>query len=234
MTVRGRVRGDAEARVRPREAQRAVSQGRTAGRSQQRGEAGFTLVEMGVSLLILSIFMAMIVSGMVHLVGPALQTGAIRDSSDQLDIAFLDLDSEVRYASAVWAPYAGNANDDWDIEFESTFSGAAEPTCTELKYNYATGQLLQASWSVGSNVAPGFKVLATDLTGSADPFDAPVQSASSPYQKVQLMVTLSATSGSGPNMKTTKSSVTFTALNSTSSQVASNSDTDCTATWTAS
>ncbi|HMK97392.1 MAG TPA: type II secretion system protein, partial [Acidimicrobiales bacterium] len=61
-------------------------------------DAGFTLVEMGVAMLIMAIFLVLIVQSMVHLVNPTLQTEAIRDSSNQLDIAFLDLDGEVRYA----------------------------------------------------------------------------------------------------------------------------------------
>ncbi len=168
---------------------------------------------------------------MVHLFTPTLQAEAIRDSSDQLDIAFMQLDSQVAYASQIWAPYQGvpGSDDDWDIEYESTFSGAQEPTCTELKYQFGAGELLEASWTEGSTTAPSFKTLAEDLTGSADPFQV-VQNSS--YEKVQLMVTLSALSGTGTAKETTSSSVTFTALNSTGYQEASSSDTDCTANWT--
>lgn len=182
-------------------------------------------------MLIMGILLTMIVSTMVHLFTPTLQAEAIRDSSDQLDIAFMQLDSEVPYASQIWAPYQGqpSADDDWDIEYESTFSGAQEPTCTELKYEWGTGQLMQASWSKGSTTAPSFKMLAEGLTGSSDPFQV-IQNSSN--EKVQLMVTLSAVSGTGTAKETTSSSVTFTALNSTSYQEASSSDADCTATWT--
>lgn len=196
-----------------------------------RDQAGFTLVEMGVAMLIMGIFMAMVVSAMIHLVNPTVQTEAIRDSSDQLNIAFLDLDSEVRYAYEVWAPYQGSpsTDDTWDIEYESTFNGASEPSCTELQYNYKLGELLQATWTKGSTTTPSFKELAYDLTGSGDPFQV-VQNSS--YEKVQLMVSLSATSGSGAGKETTSSSVTFTALNSTNYQEAASTDTDCTASWT--
>jgi len=175
--------------------------------------------------------MAMVVGAMIHLVNPTIQTEAIRDSSDQLNIAFLDLDSEVRYAYEIWAPYQGSpsSDDDWDVEYESTFNGASEPSCTELQYNYKLGELLQATWTKASSTTPSFKVLASDLTGSADPFQV-LQNPS--YEKVQLMVTLSASSGSGAGKETTGSSVTFTALNSTSYQEATTSDTDCTASWT--
>jgi hypothetical protein len=182
-------------------------------------------------MLIMGILLTMIVPMMVHLFTPTLQSQAITNSSDQLDIAYMQLDSEVPYASQIWAPYQGSpgSDDDWDIEYESTFSGAQEPTCTELKYEWGTGQLLQATWTEASTVTPSFKAIASDLTGSADPFQV-VQNSS--YEKVQLMVTLSALSGSGTARETTSSSVTFTALNSTSYQEASTADTDCTASWT--
>ena len=61
-------------------------------------EEGFTIVEMAVSMLILSIFLVMFMTSMVHIFKPTLQTESMRDSSDQLDLAFLDLDSQVRYA----------------------------------------------------------------------------------------------------------------------------------------
>jgi prepilin-type N-terminal cleavage/methylation domain-containing protein len=194
-------------------------------------EKGFTLVEMAVAMLIMSIFLVMFMTSMVHLFNPTFQTEAMRDSSDQLDLAFLDLDSQVRYAYEIWQPYQGtpSTDDDWDIEYESTFNGAIYPTCTELQYNYGSGELLSASWSEGSTVAPSFKMLADDLTGTSDPFQV-VQNSS--YSKVQLMVTLSATSGSGAAKETTTSYVTFTALNSTSYEAAGSSDTQCTASWT--
>jgi prepilin-type N-terminal cleavage/methylation domain-containing protein len=197
----------------------------------RREETGFTLVELSVAMLIFAIFMVMVISAMIHLVNPTVQTESIRDSSDQLDIAFLDLDSEVRYAYDIWAPYQGSAGKDWDVEYESTFNGAVEPTCTELQYNYSSGELLSASWSEDATATPSFKMLADDLTGSSDPFQV-IQN--STYEKVQLMVTLSATSGNGSGKETTSSSVTFTALNSTSYEEATSADTQCTASWTAS
>ena len=181
-------------------------------------------------MLIMSVFMVMIISAMIHIVNPTIQTENMRDASDQLDLAFLDLDSEVRYAYDIWAPYAGSNGNDWDIEYESTFNGAVEPTCSELHYNYKSGKLFQASWSEGATTAPSFKMLVNDLTGSSDPFQV-IQNSS--YEKVQLTVTLSAASGSGVGKETSSSSMTFTALNSTSYEEATSADTQCTASWTA-
>lgn len=144
---------------------------------------------------------------------------------------FSNLDSQVRYAYEIWQPYQGTPSTDhnWDIEYESTFNGAIYPTCAELQYNFHSGELLSASWTQGTTVTPSFKILANDLTGTGDPFQVIQNSSNS---KVQLMVTLSATSGTGGGTETTTSSVTFTVLNSLSYQAASTSNTQCTASWT--
>ena len=205
---------------------------RVPGRPRRKPEEkGFTIVEMAVSMLILSIFLVMFMTSMVHIFKPTLQTESMRDSSDQLDLAFLDLDSQVRYAYQIWQPYQGtpSTDDNWDIEYESTFNGAIYPTCTELQYNFHSGELLSASWAQGTTVTPSFKLLANDLTGTGDPFQVIQNSSNS---KVQLMVTLSATSGTGGGTETTTSSVTFTALNSLSYQAAGTSNTQCSASWT--
>jgi len=204
----------------------------------KRSDHGFTLVEMGVAMLIMAVFMVLIVQSMVHLVNPTLQTEAIRDSSNQLDIAFLDLDGEVRYASEIWQQYQGSpaSDDNWDVVFESTYNGAPTPTCTELRYNWSSGQLTQSSWALGTPTTPTFKLLANDLTTTSDPFNAfdPVTTTGNTnYQKEQLTVTLSAASGTGPAHETTSSSVTFTALNSAGPTVTPwSSSTACYAAWT--
>jgi prepilin-type N-terminal cleavage/methylation domain-containing protein len=219
-----------ELRSKKRRSGKGSVQGTAQGK--RRGEAGFTLVEMSMAMLIMGILMIMITSGIGHLTDTTLQAQALRNTSSQLDIAYLDLDSEVRYANQVWAPYPGapSTDDTWDIEFESTFSGATVGTCTELQYNYSSGQLLQAVWTSGATTAPGFKMLANELSGSSDPFTIiPPNPAN---QEVQLMVTLTASSASGAHTTSTSSSVTFTALNSTSNEATATTDTDCTATWT--
>lgn len=199
-------------------------------------EAGFTLVEMAVAMFIMGIFMALVVTGMTHLINPTLQTEAIRDSSDQLDIAFLDMDSEVRYASEIWQPYEGETganvlDGNWDVLFASTFNGAAVATCNELRYNPQAGELLESSWTEGATAAPGFKVIASDLTGTGDPF-TPVNVTGTVYSEQELQVTLTAVSGSGGATEETKSQVMFTALNSTTNAYVSPTPGEgCEATW---
>lgn len=187
-------------------------------------------------MLLMTILMTLVIAGLNHNWEAALQTQSIRDSSEQIDLAFLTLDSEVRYASAVWAPNQASAQTDWNVEFEtqSNSTTATTPTCTELQYNYGSGKLSQATWpdtQTSSTSAPAFKVLATGLaTGTstfASPFTAnPINPATSHYQKVQLMVTLTASAGTGTAHETTSSSVTFTAVNTTNTTLAS-SPGDC-------
>jgi prepilin-type N-terminal cleavage/methylation domain-containing protein len=187
----------------------------------RRDDKGFTLVEMGVAVLIMTIFMALVIAGLIHVLNPTVQTEAIRDSSGQLNIAFLEMDSEVRYASEIWSPYPGKnsggvADGNWDVLFQSTFNGATEPTCTELQYDPTSGDLSQASWTEGATSQPAFEVIAQGLTGTSDPFTE-VNATNSNFMEQELEVTLTAVSGSGNGVEKTTSQVTFTALNSSSS-----------------
>lgn len=202
-----------------------------------RTDGGFTLVELAVAMVIMTVFMALVVTGMIHVLNPSGQTAAFRDSSDQLDTAFLDLDSKVRYASEIWEPYEGQEgatlDGNWDVLFASTFDGATEPSCTEIQYQPGTGELFQASWTEGSATTPGFKLLANDLTGTADPF-TPVNTSTtnSDYDEQELQVTLKAAAGTASQRETSASQVTFTALNSTTNTFASATTGECWATWT--
>jgi hypothetical protein len=188
---------------------------------------------MTVAMAVMSILTVLVMSGMNHILNSDMQTEAVRNSSDQVDFAFLTLDSEVRYASAVWAvnQVTTGGHTDYNVEFEtqSNVTTSTTPNCTELQYNYATGQLLQATWpdtQTSSSTAPGFEVLASGLSTSVSASPFTINPVTSNYKKVQLMVTLSATAGTGTAHETASSSVTFTAVNTTSTAVAVTADCD--------
>lgn len=188
------------------------------------------MVEMAVAMLVMSILMTLVVSGMDNLIKPALQTRSIQASSEDIDLAFLKLDSEVRYASAVWAVNTNASHNNWNIEFESTFNGNPTPTCTELQYTWTTGQLSQATWpdtSTSSATPPTFGPIGTGFatgTSASVPIPFTINPNATTYQKVQLMVTLTASAGTGSARETTSSSIIFTAINTTSNAVSGSPD----------
>jgi hypothetical protein len=142
------------------------------------------------------------------------------------------MDSQVRYATQIWTPYAGapSTDDTWDLLFDSTFNGATSATCTELKYSWSLGELFEANWTEGATATPGYKVLATNLTGASDPF-TPIDPTNSAFSEQQLQITFTATAGGGAGRESTTSQVTFTALNSTTYLYSSATSGGCYTTW---
>lgn len=188
-------------------------------------EAGFTLVELSVAMLIMAIFLGISMGSVIHLLTPASQAQAMRDSTSQLDLAFLTLDHEIRYSSVVFPPYQVSNND--FVEFESTYNSQTNATCTEVDFAVATGTLQQRTWSAGSPPTnppsgPSYHVLATGLVANpqnptSNVFSLPSPASTSPYHSEELSITLWAASGSGQARELAESSVTFTAVDSTSS-----------------
>jgi hypothetical protein len=193
--------------------------------------AVLSLVELAVAMMIMSAVLALTVTGMVHVLNPTAQTAAIGNTSTQLDMAFINLDQQVRYASAVWVPTQPDPAGNYEVLYEWTFDGSSNATCSQLEADYTDGYLRQRTWSATSPPvsAPGWHIWATNIvpnTPAGDPFSVPAQG----YNKQQLTVTLTAASGMGQAHTTSQSSVTFTALDTTTA--AAPTTTTCNATWT--
>jgi type II secretory pathway pseudopilin PulG len=184
-------------------------------------EAGFTLVELGVAMMIAGILFAMVVAGMIHVVEPTVQTEAIRDSASAVDLVFMTLDGEVRYASVIGPPHqTGTAPDISSyVEFQSSWAATATnpPSCTEVEFTPA-GQLEQRTWPespVPAAPGPSWKTIATGfIADPADPSANPFVLDWQANRKQQLTVTLFDASGTGQGYEVSSSQVTFTALDS--------------------
>lgn len=199
--------------------------------SPEQRSLGFTLVEMAVAMMLMSVVLVLTMTGMVHLLNPTLQTQAIGTTTSQLDLAFFNLDQQVHYASSIWAPYQGTGGN-YDVLFEWTFNGQSNASCSQLQLSTTTGELLERTWPAASppSSAPGWHIWATNLivpSPATNPFSFPTTL----YAKQELTVTLTAASGTGQAHRTEVSSMTFTALD-TSSANAPNTTT-CNASWTA-
>jgi prepilin-type N-terminal cleavage/methylation domain-containing protein len=177
-------------------------------------DAGITLIELMVTMTIMSIFMAMFTTGIVEMYRSANKAEAASVAQAQIHIAFLRLDKEIRYAASISEP--GPVGADSYVEYLTSYTGS--PLCTELRLHVAEDQLQHRSWSqpVGSAVAAPSEwiPLASDVT-SASPFIFSGASGTSEFQQLQL--SLVATSGSGETLTTRTTDVTFTALNTSRS-----------------
>ena len=181
-------------------------------------DEGTTLIELMVGMTLMVVFMAMFTGAIVMMNSAMNKSQAVNLTSSQLNVAFLNLDDTVRYASFISTPGKGKSGD-WYVELRSTNRGAE--TCTQLRVNTAAQQLQRRTWTVVNTIAStpsAWVPIASGISaGGADggptqPFALVPLRANAASQ--QLTITLISPSGSGSSLTNSTSSATFTALNS--------------------
>jgi type II secretory pathway pseudopilin PulG len=191
-------------------------------------------VEILVGISIMSIFMVIFTASMYGMFGTAARVQAVAETSNEASGAFMQLDREVRYASAISTPaFTTNA---WHVEFLTTVTSRTSTTvtsssqCTQLAVmppaGTATyGVLEQRTWAVGDAHPSSWAPLTggvTNYSSSSAPFPTTTSiaggNASTDYQ--QLTVRLLVASKNS-NYSPTTSTYTFTALNSSQSTTTS-------------
>jgi prepilin-type N-terminal cleavage/methylation domain-containing protein len=194
-------------------------------RAANSGDAGLTLIELVVSMLIMSIFMVMFTGGILQMYRAANKTESATVAQAQVNLVFLRLDREVRYASGISLP--GTYLGDWYVEYVNTSSGTA--VCTGLRLNVASGQLQRRTWSELAAPAPtaapdptSWRSLASDVTSVTQPFTFLPADDTASFQRLELDI--ASTSGAGTTGSTRRTDITFTALNTS---LTTTSDTVC-------
>lgn len=186
-------------------------------RTRLRADDGTTLMELVVGMAIMTIFMGMFTGAVVMMNSAVNKAQAVNSSSSQLNNAFLTLDRTVRYAAAISTPGVGPSGDSY-VEFRTLASGSEE--CTQLQADVATKQLRRRTWKVPLvGGTPAWVSLASEITngavttGADKPFQ--LKTAGRNVTLQQLAVNLVSPSGAGKAQTTSRSSFSFTALNST-------------------
>jgi prepilin-type N-terminal cleavage/methylation domain-containing protein len=191
----------------------------------RRGDAGFTLLEVMVGMTVMTTFLLMFATGITQMYRVANRASAASQAQSALSLAFLRLDKQVRYASAINTPAVSGT--DYYIEFLTTNTGS--PVCTQLRLQGATKILQSRNWVSTANIstATAWVPIATEVaassTGSSagQPFSRSAADSVYNYQRMKLDL-VSSVSG----LTSKETAVTFTALNT--SLVTSN-DLVCTA-----
>jgi prepilin-type N-terminal cleavage/methylation domain-containing protein len=122
-------------------------------RRRATGDRGYSLIELMVSMGILSILMVVVLGSILSIYSAVNQTEGISFARDQIGNTFRKLDKEVRYASWVSAP--GQVGNRWYLEF------ATPNGCRQLKL--AGGVLTMATWTLPGSPGPE-TTIATDIT----------------------------------------------------------------------
>ncbi len=132
----------------------------TAGRLAPRrrrdtsGDAGTTLIEVLVAMGIMSVLMAVFTASVLLVYRSANGTQARSEVQTQVQLAFQQLDREVRYATGITAPDTSARRGAWYIEFIGPRGDTAQPQCRQLRLD-ATGVLQLLRWTPGSPPAEG-------------------------------------------------------------------------------
>jgi prepilin-type N-terminal cleavage/methylation domain-containing protein len=179
-------------------------------RQAMSGDGGFTLLEVVVSMGLMSVFMAMFTGAIFQMYNVSNKTNAITDSSSQLNTAFLRIDKQVRYAAAISPPNkTRTALGGWYVEFVNTTSGT--DACYQLRV--LGGVFQERSWTGTPSATPTWTALASGIVMPAvTPFTFTTAAGSQTAQRLKLSLTAAA--GSGGTSSTSQTAVTFAAMNS--------------------
>jgi prepilin-type N-terminal cleavage/methylation domain-containing protein len=183
---------------------------------------GYSLVELMISMTLMSVVTALFTTGIVQVYRAQTFTDDTTETSQQIHNAFIRLDADVRYASGISVP--GIAGGSQYVEYLVDNTG--NDVCTQLRLT-ADGRL-QLRRQTGSAVPTAWSVLASQLVPPT-PLTAAVSFARTPanpngnaYQ--QLSVALTAQPVGSSSSQQESSTYTFTALNTA---VDTASDTVC-------
>ncbi len=177
-------------------------------RPRRTWDSGITLIEVVVSMSIMTIVGAIFTAGVLQMFRSANRSEAASTAQSQINNAFLRLDKEIRYAAGISTP--GSVGSDSYVEFLTTNTGT--PVCTELRLHVATRQLQRRTWIQGSSpLTPSAWIPLASFVSSTQPFTLSAADATFNFQRLQLK--LVGTSGAGGTATSKQTDVTFTALN---------------------
>jgi prepilin-type N-terminal cleavage/methylation domain-containing protein len=137
-------------------------------------EAGLTLVELMISMLVFSIFLTILLSSILGVTKAATQAQVIARAASGTLSVFQNFDREIRYADAINYPGAGTGGARY-VEFRiPAVSSGTNAICKQWRFDPGTGLLQSRQWF---DVAPfSIPVWATRLSvvfddgGSTYPF----------------------------------------------------------------
>jgi prepilin-type N-terminal cleavage/methylation domain-containing protein len=171
-------------------------------------DRGLTLIEVVVSIVILSVAMILFTGGMLQIYRNLNKTESMSTVQTQLNVAYLRLDKEIRYASAISTQATQGSN----YYFRYLISNTGTQTCVELKLDGTAKQLLRRTWThtTGTPVPSAWLPLARNVTAT-NPFLTPDPTGTQVTPRVQ--VNIRAWSGASNDATSRASNAVFTALN---------------------
>jgi Tfp pilus assembly protein PilV len=177
------------------------------------GDAGITMIEVVSSMVVMSIVLVIFTTGFLQVMGSANRVQTLAEAQSQVNIAFLRLDKEIRYAAAIGQE--GTVGTDWYVEYLTTNTGSR--VCTELRLH--ASQLQRRTWTQPAppavpgpgNVTPTTWAPLVSNVSSTAPFTFSDADSTMGFQRLELKLT--AGDAAAGVAKSRQTDVTFTALN---------------------
>jgi hypothetical protein len=179
-----------------------------------------TMIDVVVSMAIMSVFLSMFTTGILQIYKGTNKIESITNAQAQLNIIFLRLDKEVRYAAGISVPL--DVGPDSYVEYLTTNTGT--PVCSELRLYRAKQQVQRRTWTdtASTPVPTGWAPMVSGVTATT-PFTRLPPDVDANYQRLQIRV--AAVVGAGPTAASKTIDIRFGALNTS---MTTDSDTVCT------
>jgi prepilin-type N-terminal cleavage/methylation domain-containing protein len=151
------------------------------GRDQRPDDAGFSLIEVMVTMGIMSVLMVIFTSAILQIYGTSATAETISFAQTQIQLGFQRFDRELRYAS--WIAVPGQVGTTWYVEF----AGADPTQCQQLRLETGAdgdGVLQLFRWTRGTpptSGTPGQTVASLIVMDDVDSPFVRQAAGSSPY-----------------------------------------------------
>ena len=183
-------------------------------RTPRDTDAGFTLIELMVAMLVFSIFLAIVVTSILGLTRSASRIQVAAVSSNQELAVFASLDRQIRYADGINTQGTGAVNTYIEFRTPSDSTPTHTTVCTQWRYDPTLQTIASRSWTDGNlSSATAWHVMLNNVADDGGP-NYPFQfvgTSTSSSKLEEMILTLDAGSSS---IKGAKISSTFVARNS--------------------
>jgi prepilin-type N-terminal cleavage/methylation domain-containing protein len=183
-------------------------------RERTDNDAGFSLVELLIAMLVFAIFLTILLSSITGIVRASTKVSVVASTSNGLLNVFQKFDRQVRYADAVNFPGTGSTG---YIYVEFRVNKASSPngvtTCTQWRLNTTTSSLQSRTWPEMANATatPWITMLPNVANDALPTYPFKLIPADSTFKNQQLVLTIDG--GLAP-IKGAAVSTTFVARNS--------------------
>lgn len=119
------------------------------GASIRDAEAGFSLVELMVAMVIFTLFVVIVLTSVVAISRSAVRTQLVGETTNSTLVVFGSIDRQIRYSDSINYPGAGTSGDRY-VEFRvpaASTVGGLQAVCYQWRFSIANLRLESRQWN---------------------------------------------------------------------------------------